>query len=276
MTARCDDAKCLCQGPGAILWHRTVPDRPLYRQADARRVLEVSRARISELYRLGSLPAPARYSPAGRPLWDATGFDAWAAERKTRLGLTELDRFRENFHVAESGCWLWGGGLTYGYGRFTLNGRRTHAHRASYELHVGPIPVGLTLDHLCRVRNCVNPAHLEPVTNGENVLRGVSVPASNARKTHCKYGHEFTPENTRPVPLKSGGFGRYCRACAREREQRRRDALRLLAHSPFVSDPASDANPAAGRAPVPGSPRGRCPVGAAGTSHANTRKEGRK
>jgi hypothetical protein len=70
-------------------------------------------------------------------------------------------------------CWVWVGRLNRnGYGRVALGGREPMAHRASYEAHVGPIPEGLVLDHLCRVRCCINPRHLEPVTVQENTLRG--------------------------------------------------------------------------------------------------------
>lgn len=95
-----------------------------------------------------------------------------------------------------SDCWLWTGSLHLGYGVIAAEGRANMAHRVSYELIVGPIPDGLTLDHLCRNRACVNPAHLEPVTNVENVMRGLSVGALNARKTHCPKGHPYTAENT--------------------------------------------------------------------------------
>lgn len=75
--------------------------------------------------------------------------------------------------VPESGCWIWTGELNRnGYGRVWRLGRRVMAHRAMYELLVGPIPEGLVLDHLCRVRCCVNPKHLEPVTVRENTIRG--------------------------------------------------------------------------------------------------------
>jgi hypothetical protein len=111
------------------------------------------------------------------------------------------------------GCWLWTGGRgSAGYGSLTRNHRRDRigAHRFAYELLVGPIPKGKQLDHLCRVRHCVNPAHLEPVTIKENVLRGEGITARLSRQTHCKHGHEFTPENTGRQ-----GAGRYCRTCHR-------------------------------------------------------------
>ncbi|TDD77726.1 HNH endonuclease [Actinomadura rubrisoli] len=84
-------------------------------------------------------------------------------------------------------------------------------HRFVYESLVGPIPEGLVLDHLCRVRACCNPAHLEPVTDRVNILRGASITAANARKTHCDHGHEFTSQNT----YRHRGR-RLCRACNRD------------------------------------------------------------
>lgn len=121
-------------------------------------------------------------------------------------------------------CWLWTASRSDGYGHFHVSRARMPAHRYAYELLVGPIPEGLILDHLCRVRHCVNPAHLEPVTSAENTLRGYGMPARNARKTHCKYGHEFTPENTRRTRL-----GRECRTCRRLYEKRRDAAERAAA-----------------------------------------------
>ncbi len=110
------------------------------------------------------------------------------------------------------GCWLWTAAKTRdGYGRLAdTGGRWVLAHRFAYELHIGPIPNSLTLDHLCRVRHCVNPTHLEPVTNRVNALRGVGIPARNARKTHCLRGHPFDAENTR-----WWRGGRRCRTCGR-------------------------------------------------------------
>ena len=92
-------------------------------------------------------------------------------------------------------------------------GRRLH--RAIYEKFVGPIPDGLTIDHLCRNRLCVNPAHLEPVTLAANVLRGESLPAKNARKTHCPKGHPYDETNTH---ITKQGW-RICKACNRERQR---------------------------------------------------------
>ena len=104
-----------------------------------------------------------------------------------------------------------------GYGRIQKGvGVTLLAHRVAYELEVGPIPKGLTIDHLCRTHGCVRPSHLEPVTPRENVLRGQTIPAKNANKTHCLRGHEFTPENT----YRFGPDKRYrsCIECGRFRQ----------------------------------------------------------
>lgn len=118
----------------------------------------------------------------------------------------------------DSECWLWTGSkFPTGYGVVQF-GPRAHrftqsAHRYVYQLHKGSIPDGLVLDHLCRVRECVNPDHLEPVTNRENILRGIGPSAQLAAKTHCKNGHEFTPSNTYVPP--DGSARRVCRTCRR-------------------------------------------------------------
>lgn len=117
-------------------------------------------------------------------------------------------------------CWNWQG-TTHGsprggarYGRFWWRGRLEGAHRFAYEHAVAPIPAGLQIDHLCRNTLCVNPAHLEPVTQRENILRGSTVSGINARKTHCNSGHEFTTEN---AYLYKGA--RLCRICSLERKR---------------------------------------------------------
>ena len=128
-------------------------------------------------------------------------------------------KFSIPFPVDKFACWNWKAGKTKGYGMFYLNGRSVGAHRVSYELYVGKIPKGLTLDHLCRNTACVNPRHLEPVTLGVNVLRSNNLCAVNARKTHCKNGHKFTKENTyyfKSTWVKDRKF-RQCKKCWAEK-----------------------------------------------------------
>lgn len=115
-------------------------------------------------------------------------------------------------------CWLWLGYLfVNGYGRFWFAGKHVRAHRWAYEAENGPIPDGLVLDHLCRIRACVNPRHLEAVTLRTNILRGQSLSAQRVRQTHCVHGHEFTPENT----YLYRGRKRMCRPCLRRRQRER-------------------------------------------------------
>jgi len=118
-------------------------------------------------------------------------------------------------------CWNWTGAIwntkPQPYGCFIIKAKykvfsiRVKAHRYSYELFKGPIPEGLQIDHLCRNTLCVNPDHLEAVTPKVNTLRGISVSAINARKTHCLNGHLFDEKNTRFHKNK-----RHCRTCRRE------------------------------------------------------------
>lgn len=111
---------------------------------------------------------------------------------------------------APNGCWLWTRALNAsGYGVVGRENKILRVHRVTYELLVGPIPEGMQLDHLCRVRACCNPDHLEPVTNRENWLRGQHHTAVMIRENKCKRGHEMTEENT--YWRKNGG--RLCRAC---------------------------------------------------------------
>lgn len=128
-----------------------------------------------------------------------------------------------------TGCWLWQKRRDRdGYGRFKVDCKVQGAHRVSYELFVGPIPDGLPLDHLCRTRHCVNPAHLEPVTVRENTLRSpLAITALNVLKTHCPAGHPYDDDNT----YRADGGIRSCRACGRvkQRAYRQRKQQRLAA-----------------------------------------------
>lgn len=115
-------------------------------------------------------------------------------------------------------CWPWTGALSpKGYGKFRgADGRTKQAHRVAYELAVGPIPAGMTIDHVrsrgCIHRHCVNPAHLEPVTMGVNVLRGEGPSAQHARATHCPQGHAYSGKN---LYVRPSNGGRECRTCRR-------------------------------------------------------------
>lgn len=145
------------------------------------------------------------------------------------------ERFWARVAPAPSGCWLWTGGRNNrGYGSVWWTGAPLLAHRVAFEALIGPIPAGLTLDHLCHTndsgcaggpacthRRCVNPTHLEPVPSRVNLLRGTSLMAQNARKDSCKRGHELSGHN---LMLNRKGQ-RACRECS---YQRTRDRLARL------------------------------------------------
>lgn len=129
--------------------------------------------------------------------------------------------------TAGEGCWLWTAAKTpNGYGKVQWKGVTRGAHRVAYLLLVGTIPDGLHLDHVCRVRHCVNPAHLEPVTCRENMMRSPAAPSTlNANKTHCPKGHPYDEANT----LYQSRGKRACRSCLREQCRRWRERLRAEA-----------------------------------------------
>lgn len=148
--------------------------------------------------------------------------------------LSLADRFHSRL-IKTDGCWtVRVKTLSEGYARLWKDGKSYHAHRVAYELYKGPIPEGLTIDHLCRNRACVNPDHLEAVSIRENVLRGNSPSAVVYRTNLCSRGHEMTPENT----LRQANGKRRCRTCTieyerkRARERRRAEARALIATTP--------------------------------------------
>lgn len=131
------------------------------------------------------------------------------------------DRLLEKIRFsAKTGCWLWEAAIDRGgYGRLWRGSNQAYAHRIAFELYKGPITFGKQLDHLCRVRHCVNPWHLDPVTAKENVLRSRGLPAINARKIHCKSGHKFSEENTYWYPREEPR-SRACKKCRRQADRK--------------------------------------------------------
>lgn len=122
-----------------------------------------------------------------------------------------IEIFLKKIKIDEGDCWNWTGIISHGYGIFRIGKLRRQAHRVLYVLFVGTIDAGMTIDHLCKNKRCANPKHLQMVTVGENVRRALLI------RTHCKHGHEYTPENTR---IKEGA--RVCRTCHAIHTQRLR------------------------------------------------------
>lgn len=136
-------------------------------------------------------------------------------------GRTFHERLYSRLVFDPSGCLLWTGTTDKnGYGVVWVDGKYRRIHRVMWEMYEEPIPDGLVLDHVkdrgCTHKNCASVAHLEPVTNQVNVLRGDTIPAAHAAKTHCDNHHKFTEANTYLAP----DGARNCRACRREADRR--------------------------------------------------------
>jgi len=129
--------------------------------------------------------------------------------------------------IDSNGCWIWTGSTSrhngkITYGRIRIDYRNHGVHRVSYELYRGTIPSGLTIDHLCRQTLCFNPDHLEAVSLRENILRGNGIAARSVKKTHCKYGHPFSKENTK---IRTSTTHRLCIECERNFKRAYRERL---------------------------------------------------
>ena len=138
----------------------------------------------------------------------------WKANGRKAPRPTPAERFWSKVAKADA-CWLWTAAcIDSGYGHFYLDGQLVLAHRWAFEQEKGPIPQGLVLDHLCRNRRCVRPDHLEPVTNLENIRRGIK----GQKPSTCSHGHRYTPDNTR---IDKRGR-RHCLICQAAYNARRR------------------------------------------------------
>ena len=139
--------------------------------------------------------------------------------------MTLPDAWKSRIVCDSNGCWLWTGVVSRdGYAQAFVNKKGVALHREVYSRLVEEIPTGLEIDHLCRVRNCLNPEHMEPVTHAENMRR------YSETKTHCPQGHEYTQENTILDKRKNGRVGKRCRTCynayqRRRYEEKKRDTL---------------------------------------------------
>lgn len=134
---------------------------------------------------------------------------------------------------SERGCWLWIGLKNHkGYGVFKIHGKYVSAHRLIYKTIIGPIPHGLQIDHLCRVRNCVNPAHMEPVTSRENSLRSMITQSYiNANQTHCPQAHPYSGDN---LYIEKSTGRRRCKICMNAALRRYRSSKKYKALSSKV------------------------------------------
>lgn len=151
------------------------------------------------------------------------GRTGWRHKREmhpeSALVMEPFDRFMSRVEYSETGCWLWTGAVSRdGYGHMGWKGTITGAHRVSYMLFIGPVPQGMEVDHYqCRNRRCVNPEHLKAVTHRENCQPlGEASRRRSKAQTHCRNGHEYTPENVYRDP---SGW-RHCRECGRQNAKR--------------------------------------------------------
>ena len=189
--------------------------------------------RIPRCEAIGCLPNPNSTS-GGNSMETATQLpiewgrwllaDHLAQPRKFRPDVPLIERLLRRVEVVDSGCWLYRGSLdSAGYSCLRINGANDRGHRITWQAVAGPIPGDRHLDHLCRVRSCVNPDHLEPVTVSVNTFGRALWPTGWPKATHCPRGHEMTEENTYRRP---DNGGRQCWTCVRRRTKESNDRRR--------------------------------------------------
>lgn len=164
-------------------------------------------------------------------------------KKELEYSMSEYARFISKVKKTKT-CWIWTGSLNrQGYGQFYFNHKQGRAHRYSFIHFKGEIPQDKVIDHICNNPQCVNPKHLRAVTNKENVLRGRSPLAENARKTHCPKGHPFDEKNTRLIK-KGNNFERWCLECVKDRRKRwrKKNDDKLKAHNKKYRERHPDAN----------------------------------
>ena len=131
--------------------------------------------------------------------------------------LLTIESFASKFTVDNKGCWRWHGTKdNYGYAMFHIHSKSKKAHRVAFELVGNAVDYSKTLDHICRNRDCVNPAHLEQVDNRENLMRGNGYARTNSQKTHCLRGHALSGDN-----LGRNGVKRFCKTCLYAQRRKR-------------------------------------------------------
>lgn len=136
-----------------------------------------------------------------------------------------VERLLKKIDRTDNGCWIWTGAMqSNGYGTAVVGYKQTTAHRHIYQATFGGLSKDLQLDHLCRNRACVNPNHLEPVSQRENILRGNGVAAINSKKTVCKNGHQYNEHNTYQR-IRNGRPERDCKVCRTEAVNRFKERI---------------------------------------------------
>jgi hypothetical protein len=151
-------------------------------------------------------------------------YDQWlrATPQEQRQAPTLRERILAKVVIDENGCWIWQGHIgPKGYGQVRGLGGTRPAHQSAYEQWKGPLPKGTEPDHLCKVRSCVNPDHLEAVSHHENLHRGDTLTARNAAKTHCPQRHPYAGDNLIIRICRNGTLGRVCRTCRDEKNRAR-------------------------------------------------------